>query len=237
MRIWGKLLGSLIGVSAGPFGIIMGFLVGHLIDQLVIKSKSDANIFLKKNPRFKYTAELKAIIDMAIYISGPNSIRRENNKSKLLAFLNNHFLLPRSIKEMENQIIFWDTVNIENACKIIYRFSNGREESFNHHLFLFLNSLSSDKTINENEKMKRIKIISELLDYKSPSPFITSLDPESCTVLGVSRTADEQEIKRAFRKLASKYHPDKKGQHSKDNNQFIIIRNAYEQLMQQIRHR
>lgn len=28
-------------------------------------------------------------------------------------------------------------------------------------------------------------------------------------VLGVRRTANEQEIKKAFRKLAAKYHPDK----------------------------
>src|SRR5699024_2644075 len=48
-------------------------------------------------------------------------------------------------------------------------------------------------------------------------------------VLGISRTADETEIKRAYRKLARKYHPDV----NKDDNaeeQFKEVNEAYEVL-------
>lgn len=50
-------------------------------------------------------------------------------------------------------------------------------------------------------------------------------------ILGVSRNASKQQIKRAFKKLSLKYHPDK----NKDNperakEQFIKIANAYEVL-------
>lgn len=44
--------------------------------------------------------------------------------------------------------------------------------------------------------------------------------------LGISRDASEQEIKKAFRKLASKHHPDKGG----DQEQFKRIQGAYEVL-------
>jgi len=46
------------------------------------------------------------------------------------------------------------------------------------------------------------------------------------SILGVSRTASETEIKTAFRKLAAKHHPDKGGDHKK----FIEIKEAYETL-------
>ena len=41
--------------------------------------------------------------------------------------------------------------------------------------------------------------------------------------LGVSKDADQKDIKKAFRKLASKHHPDKGG----DPEQFKTVQVAY----------
>ena len=46
-------------------------------------------------------------------------------------------------------------------------------------------------------------------------------------ILGVSKGASQEEIKRAFRKLAHKHHPDKKGG---DENKFKEINEAYQVL-------
>ncbi|MTI18745.1 J domain-containing protein [Rhodobacteraceae bacterium RKSG542] len=51
-------------------------------------------------------------------------------------------------------------------------------------------------------------------------------DPYS--VLGVSKTADEKEIKSAFRKLAKKYHPDQNAGDPKAKERFAEINQAYE---------
>jgi len=46
-------------------------------------------------------------------------------------------------------------------------------------------------------------------------------------VLGVSKSASEDEIKKAFRKAAVKYHPDKEGG---DEEKFKEVNEAYEVL-------
>lgn len=46
------------------------------------------------------------------------------------------------------------------------------------------------------------------------------------TTLGLKKSADDKEIKRAYRKLAMKYHPDKGG----DENRFKEVNTAYEVL-------
>lgn len=49
-------------------------------------------------------------------------------------------------------------------------------------------------------------------------------------VLGVSRTADEAEIKKAFRKLAKTYHPDRNANDPKAKDKFAEVNSAYEIL-------
>ncbi|TNC09230.1 J domain-containing protein [Methylobacterium terricola] len=49
-------------------------------------------------------------------------------------------------------------------------------------------------------------------------------------VLGVSRSADEAEIKKAFRKLAKAYHPDRNKNDAKAQDRFAEVNQAYEIL-------
>ncbi len=49
-------------------------------------------------------------------------------------------------------------------------------------------------------------------------------------ILGVSKNADEKEIKRAFRKLAQQYHPDKNPGDPQAETKFKEINEAYEVL-------
>src|SRR6516165_7226307 len=49
-------------------------------------------------------------------------------------------------------------------------------------------------------------------------------------ILGVARTAKEEEIKKAYRKLARKYHPDLNPNNKQSEEKFKEIQEAYEVL-------
>lgn len=50
------------------------------------------------------------------------------------------------------------------------------------------------------------------------------------SVLGVDRTADEKEIKKAFRKIAMKYHPDRNPDNPEAEEKLKEASKAYETL-------
>src|SRR6056297_1244163 len=49
-------------------------------------------------------------------------------------------------------------------------------------------------------------------------------------VLGVSRDASDQEVSKAYRKLAKKYHPDLNNGDASSNEKMSEINNAYENI-------
>ena len=51
-------------------------------------------------------------------------------------------------------------------------------------------------------------------------------------ILGVNGDDDSSVIKLAFKKLASKYHPDKNNDSTESNRIFVKIKSAYENIME-----
>jgi len=56
------------------------------------------------------------------------------------------------------------------------------------------------------------------------------MKPDYYKILGVNRNSSADEIKKAYRKLALKYHPDKSGGDPESEKKFKEIAEAYETL-------
>tara|TARA_B100001113_G_scaffold350516_1_gene347798 strand:- start:6710 stop:6904 length:195 start_codon:yes stop_codon:yes gene_type:complete len=55
-------------------------------------------------------------------------------------------------------------------------------------------------------------------------------------ILGVNANEDTNTIKTAYRRLVSKYHPDKNKDNKDSKKHFIEIKDAYEKIMENRRY-
>jgi hypothetical protein len=77
-------------------------------------------------------------------------------------------------------------------------------------------------TIFSSESSVRIRHCPRLPIFNMPSPY---------SVLGISRDASEEEIRRAYRRLVMQYHPDKnRGDEAWAAQRFSEVQDAYQQL-------
>ena len=56
-------------------------------------------------------------------------------------------------------------------------------------------------------------------------------------ILGISKDADQEEIKLAYRKLAKKYHPDLNHKDKNAKEKFIKLKEAYDTLIDPVKRR
>jgi hypothetical protein len=222
MKIWGKIIGSIIGISAGPFGIVFGFIIGHLIDQLTIKIKHDGGSIHDNSSSFFS----KHLLNLLHYTVGTGGLTNPYNQN-----LFNSFCVSHNFPQLKKYYFHVnksepDKMKLIHSC--VYISSSRKYNSpLKEEILKFLYSCQSE--INMTPRIKEInKVFSNI-------PGVP-LNSENCKILGIHPYAEEDEVKQAFRRLASEYHPDKRLK-EKDNEKFIKIRTAYERLMEELKHR
>jgi len=83
--------------------------------------------------------------------------------------------------------------------------------------------------------MPRLLSLLTILLFHLSAP--SAKDPDFYKILGVSKHADQRSIKKAFRKGATKYHPDKNAGDQDAHDKFVEINRAYEVLSDEDRRR
>lgn len=260
-RYLARGVGILIGVPAGPIGIVFGFLVGALVDQYRVGNNQSG--------RFQR------------YLGDP---RRERNPNRIREYLVAALLgdlFRRSLAMPEEEL---DRLGAYAAAQpwpgdaqrrrvsiysqrrrgyISIALRRGQFVDFGQLLDNYHSHYGSGGNVSPPEivaflvavirgtrgsiEIETFRFFVELTDRWGidgctiqelmGTPIL--LDDEACTVLGVSRSAQREEVRRAYRLLATNLHPDtgsvlEQQQQRELSDVFLRIRSAYDLLATQL---
>ena len=222
------LLGFLFG--GGFIGGFIGYAAGSLLEGLVKKE-------YKTGTTRQGDFSISLLILAAQVMKTDGKVMRSE-----LEFVKNFFVRNFGVEHTNNRLailkeLLEKDIDIQEACTQIRTSLNYPNRlQLLHYLFGLANS---DKACSQKER-DMIYYISQLLwlneaDYKTIEAMYFKTADSAYTILQVGRDATDEDIKRSYRKLAKKYHPDRLSSLGEDaqkaaKEKFQEINNAYEAI-------
>lgn len=235
MGIFGKWLGGGLGfVMGGPIGGLLGFLVGSMIDGTTIHtttyapgtvrtSQGDFGMSLLVLVAAVMKADGKVVKSELDYVK-QFFVRQFGEDSAKHALLTLKDILKQEIPVRD--VCLQIKVNMDYSSRLQL-------------LHLLFNVSLADTVIHPLELQLIEKIASYLgvasIDFSSiKNMFIPETD-SSYKILEIERTATDDEVKKAYRKMAVKYHPDKVNHLGEDvrksaDEKFARVNEAYNKI-------
>ena len=231
----------------GLQGAFVGYLAGYLLEQLYYGSKKGGTSFgqatgqrAQKNVSPKdFELNLLSLASLIIKADG------EVNQAEL-DYVRQYFVSSYG-KERSNATfkVFNEVIKKReiNAFRIAtYISQHTRYESRLQIIHFLFGIAKSDGHVSANEEVK-IREISGYFrihnkDFESIRAMFYSEAGNSYKILEIEKTATDSEIKKAYRSMAKKYHPDKL-QHLPEHlikgaqEKFLAVQQAYEQLQKE----
>lgn len=232
MAKFGKWIGGGLGWAvAGPLGAIIGFFVGTFIDQAGQMRQIEAGTTTRGDFAVSLLVLIAAVMnaDKKVLTSELQFVRQYFIQNFGSASAQEAMLMLRDILK---QNIPLKDVTTQIKTKLDY--------SSRLQLVHFLYGVSySDQHVSPEES-KVIGIIAGYLgisekDIQSiQSMFYKDID-SAYKVLEIDKSATDEEVKKAYRRMAVKYHPDKVGYLGDDfkkaaNEKFQKVNEAYERI-------
>lgn len=259
MPIWGKILGALLGWGmAGPMGLVLGVIAGHFFDKglsghLAIEREAAKvkGIFFKTTFMIMgYIAKADGRVseeDIAMarhlmvhlhltpiqtkeamrcfYIGKAPDFEWEEQMQTFIQYCGYHPQLVRLFIEMQLQAAFAEGVASPKKRYILERLCH----------LLHVPSSLLEQLEKRFHAERRYEEARQQRQYRAPSPREGA--QYAYELLGISPTATDQEVKRAYRKLMSQHHPDKWAAKGLPESMIKMttekaqtIRKAYEQI-------
>ncbi len=233
MAKFGKWIGAGLGWAfAGPIGAVIGLGLGWMFDNT---SGSKTVGTYRKTTTGDFAASMMVLIASVMKADG-KVLQSELNYVK--AFLVNRFGAEsakealKMLKELLKQNIPVQDVSYQVRDKLDY---HSRLEL----LHLLYGVAQADGKIHESEKKLLDQIgyyfnLSSADQQSIKNMFVIATD-SAYKILGITRNSSNEEIKKAYRKLAIKYHPDKVSYLGEDfrndaKEKFQKINEAYEKI-------
>lgn len=226
-----KWLGGILGFTfgGGIFGGIIGYAIGSL---------------LEKKVKTEYRGgEQQGDFMMGLLILTAAVMKADGKVMKSeLNFVKEYFTKNFGNDNLQNRLdilrqLLDKNIDVYQACeKIRISFPYATKLQLLHYLF-GIAVADNDCTKAEKDLIERIANLIGLsqADYKSIEAMYFRVTDSAYVILQVERNATDEEIKRAYKRMCIKYHPDKVAHLGEEaqkaaNEKFQEINNAYEQI-------
>lgn len=231
MAKFGKWIGGGLGwVVGGPIGAIIGFTIGSLIETPDLNKTSG-----QRTTTGGFAMTLLVLVAAVMKADG-KVLKSE------LEYVKKYFIQSygqesaaeaiKMLRDILNQNISIEAVGIQIKQNLDYA-------SRLQLLHLLFGIAQADGQVDESE-LNTIALIAEHMNVSSKdfesikSMFVANVD-SAYTILEIERNATEDEIKKAYRKMAVKFHPDKVSHLGEDfqrqaKEKFQKVNDAYEKI-------
>ncbi len=243
----GKVVGGTLGFAiGGPIGAIAGAAFGHSFDrkeEKYISHRLGHQGDLSTNEQAQLTFFVAAFSMLAKIAKADGQVS-EKEISSVEGFMKNELQLdPESMQTAKN--IFKEAVNssepFDSFARQFYDVFRNQPRIIDLMMDLLLRVSTADGSISPEEE-KLLSTAAQIFNItddeyaKLRSGYIKDVN-KYYAVLKVSENASDEEVKKAYRKLVSEYHPDKiesKGLPEEfvkfANDKFKEIQEAYEEI-------
>jgi len=256
--IWGRVLGAAVGLTAGPFGVALGFLMGFLIDQMRMRRTAGsmvARCFGGSDPvPSQQAAEAATGLPIAVVVFIGLGIRivvadgfvKDLHLGTVQRELRGRYpLIARSARQVES--VMQEAVVIGTRIDPVRVVSLLEAQSpvLKAELFAALLRVSlSDGPELSPLRIQQLEAIGAGLglnadDIRTMLRPLRSLNAEARAVLGVDSDIDLAGLRKIYRRLAAEFHPDLAqgltvDQQRMTNEAFMRIQRAYSTLSREL---
>ena len=238
-----KWLGAGLGFTfGGPIGSVLGYVVGSFIDGFTSADVERARTY-KTSSRNAQSGdfEISLLLLSATVIKSDGKIdQRELN------YVRSHFKSMYGEERASHAFkLFKGFIKNNNIStrQVCLQIRQNMTHASRLQLIHFLFGIAKSDGIVTEPEVNTIKTIASYLyisqqDFESIKAMFYDSSESSYTILEIEKSATNDEVKKAYRKMVKKYHPDKL-QHLGDEHvkgaeeKFNQVQKAYEQIQKE----
>lgn len=236
MAKFGKWVGLGLGWAlGGPIGGILGLAVGSIFDSGTSATTTHPRDIQGRTMRGDYAASLLVLIAAVMKADG-RVMKSELDYVK-------RYFVSRFGEDTASEavVMLRDILKQEIPLRdVTQQLSQRLDYSYRLEMLHFLFGIASaDGSVSEpeNNVIQRIAGYMSISDsdFQSIRAMFVSQTDASYKILEIDPTASDEEVKRAYRRMAMKYHPDKVSHLGEDfknvaNEKFKKVQAAYDQI-------
>lgn len=240
MTIGKKLLwGSMGWVLGGPIGAIVGYAIASMNERNTRQSWDQTGAFQHQNyPRTKPGDFIVSLLVLFAKVMKADKKLLKSELDYVKQFLRQQFTVRQT---QEFMVLLKDILQQEYALKDVCRqIQRSMDHPSRLEIIHILFGLSASDGEVHPEEVRVIHTIANYLninqsDYKSIKAMFIGDSSSAYTILEIDSTVSDQEVKKAYRKMANKYHPDKVSHLGKDlqkvaEEKFKSVNNSYQTI-------